>query len=137
MKDKVRELLVNVELNVTTLLSEELIAIIERFNFKFPDSYLSLIKEFNGGEGEVGNESWLCLFPIEELDNINRSYGLLMSDIPDYFLIGKDTADTGYAIHKINGTFHSFGLMSNFKTDHIEFLGNDLVEFLEYLENAL
>ncbi len=58
-----------------------------------------------------------------------------MEDIPDYFLIGKDAADTGYAFHKVQGTFHSFGLMSNFETDFIYFMGHDFYEFLETLYN--
>jgi hypothetical protein len=93
------------------------------------------MKDFNGGEGEVGENSWLLLFPINELREVNKDYNFLMDDIPDYFLIGKDAADTGYAFHKTNGTFHSFGLMSNFDTDPIEFLGDDFTAFLEYLYN--
>ncbi|ANE49958.1 SMI1/KNR4 family protein [Flavisolibacter tropicus] len=109
--------------------------IIKSFEFRFPDSYIEVMKGFNGGEGEVGEDSWLCFFPITELRQVNIDYELLMSDIPDYFLFGKDAADTGYAFHKINSTFHSFGLMSNFDTDPIAFLGNDFVAFLESLYN--
>ncbi len=91
------------------------------------------MKVSNGVEGEVGTNSWLCLFPIEDLILTNKDYGLLMAEIPYYFLIGKDAADTGYAFHKVNHTFHSFGLLSNFKTDPIELLGNTFAEFIKYL----
>jgi len=91
------------------------------------------MQEFNGGEGEIGENSWLCLFPIEELASINENYKILMLQIPDYFLFGKDAADTGYAFHKNKKSIHAFGLMSNFETDPIEFCGNNFVEFLEYL----
>jgi hypothetical protein len=48
--------------------------------------------------------------------------------------VGKwDAADTGYAFHRYNKTVHGFGLMSDFSTDPIEFLGNSFTEFLEYL----
>ena len=110
-------------------------AVTESFDFKFPNIYVDVMKDFNGGEGEVGENSWLLLFPINELREVNKDYNFLMDDIPDYFLIGKDAADTGYAFHKTNGTFHSFGLMSNFDTDPIEFLGDDFAAFLEYLYN--
>jgi len=93
------------------------------------------MKVFNGGEGEVGENGWLCLFPVDELLEINKDYALLLEQIPNYFLFGKDAADTGYAFHLINLTFHSFGLMSNFKTDAIEFCGNSFSEFIEYLYN--
>lgn len=110
-------------------------AILKAFDFKIPQTYRDVMKEVNGYEGEVGDDSWLLLFPINELHEVNDNYSLLMRDIPDYFLIGKDAADTGYAFYKTYGTFHSFGLMSNFETDPIEFLGDDFVEFLKYLHN--
>ena len=119
----------------TPLSEGEFEAVTKSFDFTIPETYLNVMKVSNGGEGEIGDESWLVLFPINELQQVNDNYRLLMTDIPDYFLIGKDAADTGYAFHKTYGTFHSFGLMSNFKTDSIEFLGKDFVAFLEYLYN--
>lgn len=107
----------------------------EQIGFKLPPDYIELMKEFNGGEGEVGENGWLCLFPIEDLIATNQDYQLLMQQIPDYFLFGKDAADTGYAFHKKQQTIHSFGLMSNFKTDPIEFCANSFSDFLEYLYN--
>jgi hypothetical protein len=107
----------------------------EKAGFELPQDYLEFMKEFNGGEGEVGNNSWLCLFPIEDLIQTNEDYILLMQEIPDYFLFGKDAADTGFAFHKSNQTIHSFGLMSNFKTDKIESCGAKFKNFLEYLYN--
>ena len=114
--------------------SDETITKIEsEVEFKFPKSYLEVMKQFNGGEGNIGNNSWLLLFPLEILKEVNEDYETLMTDIPDYFLFGKDAADTGYAFHKSNKTIHSFGLMSDFKTDPIEFCGNSFAEFVEYL----
>jgi hypothetical protein len=107
----------------------------KNLGFTLPQDYIDLMKEFNGGEGEVGENSWLCLFSIEELATTNKDYCLLMEQIPNYFLFGKDSADTGYAFHKQNQTVHSFGLMSNFQTDSITFCGNNFVEFVEYLYN--
>lgn len=104
-------------------------------DFELPKDYINVMKKYNGGEGEVGENCWLCLFPIEDLITTNKDYNLLMEQIPDYFLFGKDASDSGFAFHKINKTIHSFGLMSNFKTDHIEFCGNSFTEFVKYLYN--
>lgn len=104
-------------------------------NFELPVDFKDLMKEFNGAEGEIGENSWLVLFPIEDLLSANRGYKSLMDQIPDYFLFGKDAADTGYAINKQDKSFHSFGLMSDFNTDPIEFCGSSLNEFLDYLYN--
>lgn len=38
-----------------------------------PDEYIEFMKKHNGGEGDTG-ESWLVLFPIEELEEINKDY---------------------------------------------------------------
>jgi hypothetical protein len=107
--------------------------LLRQLDFELPKDYIGIMLEFDGGEGEVGENSWLCLFPIEDLIPTNKAYKLLMEQIPDYFLFGKDAADTGYAFHKFNKTIHSFGLMSNFKTDYIKFCGNSFIEFVEYL----
>lgn len=66
--------------------------------FEFPQDYINVMREFDGGEGEVGENGWLCLFSIEDLLATNKVYNLLMEQIPDYFLFGKDAADTGVCI---------------------------------------
>ena len=85
--------------------------------------------------GEIGPNDWLLLFSLENIIQVNKDYILLMEKIPVLFLIGKDAADTGYAIHKDNLTYHAFGLMSNFDPDPIEFCVNNLIEVLAYLYN--
>ena len=104
-----------------------------KLDFLLPIDYIDVIKKLNGGEGDIGENSWLKLYPIEDLIQVNKDYTLLLEQIPDYFLIGKDAADTGYAFHKHKGTYHSFGLMSNFKTDSINFCGNNFLEFIKYI----
>ena len=101
------------------------------FQFSFPQDYLEVLEEYNGGEGGVGEEGWLCLFPAKDLYDANNTwYKLLMQDIPEYFLFGKDSADTGYAFHKHNHSYHAFGLMSNFETDGITFCGSNFLAFI-------
>ncbi|HLP19471.1 MAG TPA: SMI1/KNR4 family protein [Chitinophagales bacterium] len=115
---------------------EELIQSVQKqLDFRLPEEYLDAMRANNGREGEVGEDSWIVLFPIEELIEINHDYRLLMEQIPDYFLIGKDSADTGYAFHKHNHTFHAFGLMSDFRTDNIDFSLSSFSAFIEYLYN--
>lgn len=108
-------------------------AVQEKIGFEFPADYLEVMREFNGGEGRVGKRGGLILYSLDETVRSNENLHFLMSEIPDYFLFGQDTADTGYAFHKYNKTVHRFGLMSDFSTDPIEFLGNSFTEFLEYL----
>ena len=118
--------------------SEELIAAVQRdIGFEFPLDYLEAIREFNGGVGEIGENGYWDLFPLDSLFLENVYAELVMSQIPDYFLFGKDAADTGFAFHKQNKTVHEFGLMSNFDYgDFINDVGNSFTEFLEYLYNS-
>ena len=135
MNESVKHIVQPLLLDGEILTVEEVTKLTSQFPFLFPESYLDVIRYINGREGEIGSDSWLCLFPLQELSEVNHDYAILMDDIPDYFLIGKDAADTGYAFHKFNKTYHAFGLMSNFKTDPIIFCGNTLLEFVEYLYN--
>jgi hypothetical protein len=135
MNDKLKHILNSLLTDPDVLSDKDVAALTSGFPFEFPRSYLDVIRFINGQEGEVGPDSWICLFPLAALADVNHSYRMLMESIPDYFLIGKDAADTGYAFHKTRGTFHSFGLMSNFKTDSIDFMGNDFYELLEKLYN--
>src|SRR5690348_2032368 len=78
-----------------------------RLDFELPKDYVDFMREANGVEGEVGENGWLDLFPIEQLEIHNDDYyKLLMDEIPEYYLIGKDAADTGFAFHKTKHTFH-------------------------------
>jgi len=135
MDVKARFYLKNVVKNDVGASKNSIEEIQQHIGFELPSDYIDLMKEFNGGEGEIGENGWLCLFPIEDLIVTNKDYQLLMQHISDYFLFGKDAADTGYSFHKTKQTFHSFGLMSNFKTDPVDFCGNSFSDFLEYLYN--
>ncbi len=121
----------NVLTNGETLSAIQMIELQQLFEFSFPTEYIEILKEYNGSEGNVSDEGYLLLFPANDLFDANYTwYKILMEDIPDYFLFGKDAADTGYAFHKHNHSYHSFGLMSNFETDKITFCGNNFLEFL-------
>ncbi len=135
MNNKIKHIVATLLADAKILTQGEVAEFISQFPFNFPKSYIDLIRFINGGEGEIGKDSWVCLFPLAELAERNNNYKFLMEEIPNYFLIGKDAADTGYAFHKIDWTFHSFGLMSNFKTDSIDFVGHDFYDFFETLYN--
>ena len=43
------------------------------YGVELPKEFIEFMKSHNGGEGDVG-ESWLVLFAIEELQDINDDY---------------------------------------------------------------
>ena len=133
MNKNLESYLVDISWNESGASKENIQDLQSKLDFRLPEDYIELMEEFNGGEGEVGESSWLCLFPTEDLLTVNKDYELLLKQIPDFFMFGKDAADTGFAFHKEKGTVHSFGLMSDFETDPIDFCGNSFTEFIEYL----
>lgn len=46
----------------------------ERFGAKLPDDYLAYLRVSNGGEGPVGPDSYLILFPAEQIAVLNEAY---------------------------------------------------------------
>jgi hypothetical protein len=116
---------------INTILIDKLIL---SWGFTPPDDYLKFMPGFVCGEGPVGENSWLTLWSMEKLASINSEY-VIMREIPEYFIFGKDAADTGYVFNKRNSCIYEFGLMSNFNTDTIDFCGKNFSDFLEYLYN--
>ena len=108
-------------------------AVMSALDFQLPLDYMEFMKLYNGGEGEIGQKYWLVLFPLEDLIDFNKANNLLMEQIPDYFLIGKDAADTGFAFNKKTGAVYSFGMMSDFETDTIVECGINFNDFLQKL----
>ena len=70
------------------------------YGVELPKEYVEFMKEHNGGEGDTG-ESWLVLFPIEELKEINDDYHDFLPD--------------GNIIIGSNGSGELFGLNSDGK----------------------
>lgn len=84
------------------------------YGVELPKEYVEFMKEHNGGEGDTG-ESWLVLFPIEELKEINDDYHDFLPD--------------GKIIIGSNGSGELFGLNSDGKY----FIVPEIIEE-EYLE---
>ena len=133
MNERLVYLLDDIRKSARGVSEDRIAAIQERIGFVFPPEYLEVMREFDGGEGGVGENGYLILFSLEETLQANRNFASLMEQIPDYYLIGQDAADTGYAFYKPDKSVHSFGLMSIFPGDVIRRLGNTFAEFLEYL----
>ncbi|RFM27279.1 SMI1/KNR4 family protein [Deminuibacter soli] len=115
---------------------DQILEVESNIGAQFPNDYKELMKANNGGEGFVG-EGYLRLHKVEDLLELNVSMLILMEQIPDYFLIGTDGSGMGYAFHKIDKSYHSFGLMSSFKNgDYLIRQGNKLSELLERIYTA-
>jgi cell wall assembly regulator SMI1 len=74
---------------------EVLQAIVDSLDCNFPPDYLDFMLAHNGAEGEM-EESWLRLWPVEELEEGNRDYNGAPDNLPDVLLIGTNGGGDGF-----------------------------------------
>ncbi|MNT72535.1 hypothetical protein D3C72_2111440 [compost metagenome] len=105
-----------------------------QIDFSLPQEFLLFLNEFNGGEGFVGENSYVILWKTSDLIEFNHGY-MVNEFAPELFLIGSDGGGTAYAIRKIDGTFVQVPFIG-MSIEESEKCGDDFKEFLEYLSNA-
>lgn len=86
-----------------------------------PQNYLDFMIEHNGGEGDIG-ESWLVLYSIEELKEINDDYNV-PEYLPDHIIIGSNGGEEFFGINS-DGKY--FIVPSMFEPDEITILCDDI-----------
>jgi hypothetical protein len=134
MDEKIKSYLKDFELNeptTPTLIKE----VEEQLNFIFPEDYFELLLHSNGGEGSIG-ESYLVLWKVEELIELNEAYGA-QEFTPGLLIIGSDGGDTAYCIDT-KSDFKPFVHVPfiGMDLDEVERCGGSLQEFFSYLHKA-
>ena len=66
---------------------------------RFPDDYIAFMKRRNGGEGFVGENSYLMLWNIENIHEYNREYEVA-NYCPNLILFGSSGGGEAYAFDK-------------------------------------
>lgn len=107
-------------------------AVIEKINeVVLPKDYVAFMKIHNGGEGDIG-ETWLILYPLEELQEINDDYEI-EEFLPGHIIIGSNGGGELYGIDNKGNYFNVPALIDE---EDISLLGTDM-EFLPDRINAL
>jgi hypothetical protein len=65
-------------------------------NIRLPDDYLQFLRQGNGGEGVIGENSYLMLWGIEDLWRLNREYEV-QEYAPGLLLIGSNGGGEAFA----------------------------------------
>jgi SMI1 / KNR4 family (SUKH-1) len=97
---------------------------------RLPESYSAFLRGANGGEGPIGEESYLILWPVDELPQHNRSYKPDREYAADLVFIGTDGGNEVFAFRRIDGTFVSAPLIG-MAPDEVQVRGATFQEFLE------
>lgn len=112
----------------------DVLKLTSQIDFSLPQDFLLFLNEFNGGEGFVGENSYLILWKTGDLIEFNHGY-MVNEFAPELFLIGSDGAGTAYAIRKIDGAFVQVPFIG-MSIEESEKCGDNFKDFLEYLNNA-
>lgn len=86
-----------------------------------PKDYIEFMKKHNGGEGDIG-ETWLILYPLEELQEINDDYEI-EEFLPGHIIIGSNGGGELYGIDNKGNYFNVPVLMD---LNDITLLGTNL-----------
>lgn len=100
--------------------------IIEINGVKLPQDYIDFMKEHNGGEGDIG-ESWLVLYPMEELQKYNDD-SEISEYLPNHIIIGGDGGEELYGITP-DGKY--FNVPSMFEEEEVTILCDDIKDFAD------
>jgi len=95
MSANVRRLVPDLELNAAGS-RDALDRVASQLEVRLPADYVEFMVSANGGEGPVGEASYLVLWPAEELASANEGYGVA-EFAPGLVLFGSDGGDTAYA----------------------------------------
>ena len=95
-------------------------------NVILPKEYLEFMKNHNGGEGDIGN-TYLVLFPLEELQEINEDY-CLEEYLPNHIIIGNNGSGELYGL---NSSGKYFVVPCMIKEEYLTILGSTIEEFYD------
>lgn len=96
----------------------------------FPEDYRQLLAEASGGEGPVGSESFLRLWPVHELAQFNEDYKLDVDYAPDLVFIGTDGGNEVYAYRPRDASYVSAPFIG-MSPDEVQVRGPSFTDFLE------
>jgi len=98
--DDILELMSKMNLGTKNENATKLIEEIEnKLNFKFPIQYKEFMLRYNGAEGELGENNYLVLWPLEEIVSLNEGYEV-SKYTPDFIYFGSDGGGMAYAFDK-------------------------------------
>ncbi len=105
----------------------------ESLGFKFPRDYAQFMRGHDGGEGFVGDDSYLMLWQIEELEPFNREYEVA-DYCPGLLLIGSSGGGEAYAFDTRTSPWNVVQVpFVGMDFSLVEALGPSFDEFIETL----
>lgn len=133
MNDQLTELLLAIPLaplsNNRRISVEEFI----RQNGKVPNDYLTLLKNFHGGSGLVG-DSYVDLWEPLNIYDLNQGYKV-EEFAPGFTIFGSDGGDMAFAFDRNTGFIYHFAFIGMTIDEPATFISEYFLEFLKKIES--
>lgn len=104
----------------------------KKHNIYFPKEYTECYLNSQNLDSFIGENSYLVLIPIEELEEDNKGFQIQES-YPDFYLFAGNGGGAGYCFDS-NGHFYEIDYCSSFIENAIK-CGENWEEFIKYLLN--
>jgi hypothetical protein len=109
--------------------SEDIDRLLSELDINLPDDYVEFLTLFNGCEGSLSEEAYICLWSLNQLKEYNDMYNV-EEFAPELFLIGSDGGDTAFGFKRENLTYIKVPFIG-LSLEESTFLGNNFKEFME------
>lgn len=104
-----------------------------RFDIKLPEDYITFMQQYNGGEGDVG-ENYLAMYPLNEIIECTEDYEV-EKYIPGLVLIGSNLGGEAFALDYRTDKINYIMIPFMFEEDAIIVLSQNIEGFLSKLYN--
>ena len=131
MNESMKKMLHDVELN-NPAEKEEIEKVEKELSIVFPKNYKNFMIESNGLEGEIGEISYLVIWSIDEIIELNEEYEV-EEYMPNLIYFGSDGGDMAYAFDKENNMEIIEIPFDSIHIEDKELLGKNFEEFIQNL----
>lgn len=105
--------------------------IFEKLGFELPPDFKSFYKMYDGAVGYIGKHTYIDIWRLEELEEINNQFYRALQK--DFYLFAKSAINQGYAFSKSAPEIVEIQDMSKLDMPDFRFCAKDIDDFLLYL----
>jgi hypothetical protein len=114
-----------------------IIAVEKRMGFRFPDDYKFFLKHANGAAGPIGLESYIALWPLNELIELNEGYEV-QRYAPHLVMFGGTGGGEAFAFHRSDSRHPIIQTsLIGLGTDPLWVISYSFSDFIENFEERL
>lgn len=132
MNNEIKKYLERVDLNESTT-DKKIMETEKNLKIIFPSDFKEFIRTYNGLEGEIGNNSYLVMWSLEDMIKLNEAYAI-NEFAPGLLLFGSDGGDTAYGYDYRNNKYNIIQIpFIGLELNELEFCASTLLSFFKHL----